>query len=81
VVAVGGENQNDSDNMVSEHLPMVLSSFFHIDNHNLLQPKGILDEDVELGQATNFSARPIGPKISQIEPVVGGGKNILPRAH
>ena len=49
MVAVAGEDQKRRDDVVGEHLPVVLSSLLNIDNHNLLQPKCVLDENVPFG--------------------------------
>lgn len=43
VVSVACEDQKGCDNVVREHLPMVLSPLLDIDNEYLLQPEGILD--------------------------------------
>ena len=46
VVAITGEYQARRDNVVGEHLPMVLPPLLNVDDHDLLQPECILDEDV-----------------------------------
>jgi hypothetical protein len=48
VITVTREYQRRRDDMVGEHLPMVLPSLLHVDDHDLLQPEGILNENVPL---------------------------------
>ena len=77
MVPVTCENEYSSHNVMGEHLPMILSPFFHVDDHDLLDPKSILNQDVKLCKPSDFSLRPIRPEISHIEPVIGGDKNVL----
>jgi hypothetical protein len=48
VVAVARGNQRRRDEMVAEHLPVVLSTVLNVDDHNLLQPKRPLGKHVPL---------------------------------
>ena len=63
--------------MVREHLPMVFSPFFDIDDHYLLEPEGVLGEDVPFSYSGDLSIGPIGPEILEIEPVVRAKENVL----
>ena len=48
VITVTGKYQHCCDNVVGEHLPMVFPSLFDVNHQDLLQPKGILHENVPL---------------------------------
>ncbi len=56
--------------MVREHLPVVFSPLFDVDDHDLLKPEGVLDENVPFPNPSDLSIGPIGPEILEIEPVV-----------
>lgn len=77
MVAVAGENQHGRDNVMCEHLPMILSPFLDVDDQDLLKPKCVLHKNVPFSKAPYFSIRPVGPELCQVEPVVGIDKNIL----
>ena len=77
MVAVAGENQHGRDNVMCEHLPVVLSPFLDVDDHDLLQPKCVLREDVPFTKPPYFSVWPVGPELFEVEQVVGVDKNIL----
>jgi hypothetical protein len=62
VVTIACEYQPGCDNMVREHLPIVLSSFLNIDGHDLLQPERILNQRVPLLQSSNLPIGPVGPE-------------------
>jgi hypothetical protein len=70
VVTVAREYQNGCDNVVREHLPIVLSPFLDIDNHHLLEPESILNQSVPLLQSSNLSIGPVCPELFHIKPVV-----------
>jgi len=77
VVPVACEDQKGRDNVVREHLPIVFSLLLDVDDHNLLEPKGVLDEGVPFPQPSHLSIGPIGPKILEIQPIIGVDKNVL----
>lgn len=60
-----------------EHLPVVLSPLLDIDNEYLLQPEGVLYQDVPFAYTGNLSIGPIGPEILEIEPVVRVDQYVL----
>ena len=66
VIAIGCRHEQTGNNVVGKHLPMVLSSIFHVDDDNLLEPESPLTENVEFRQAVNFSLRPAGPQLRHI---------------
>lgn len=78
MVSVAREDQKRSDNVVREHLPMVFSPLLDVDNEYLLQPEGVLDQNVPFSYPRDLSIRPIRPKILEIEQVVRVDHNVLP---
>ena len=78
VVSVTREDQKGCDNVVREHLPMVLSPLLNIDHEDLLQPEGVLDQNVPFPHPRDLSIRPIGPEILEIEQVVRVDQYVLP---
>ena len=77
MVTVTGEDQNCRNNVVNEHLHVILPLLLDMNNQNLLKPESVLNEDVPFAQASNFPIGPVRPKILKIEPVVGVRQNIL----
>ena len=61
MVAVAGKHESAGDDMMCEHLPMILASFFDIDNKDLLQPECKLGEVVPFEQTIHFPIRPVCP--------------------
>lgn len=52
--------------MVREHLPMILSAFLDVDNHNLLQPETELSQIVKLEQTGHGTCRETRPHCRQV---------------
>lgn len=52
--------------MVGEHLPMILSAFFNVDDHDLLQPEAELSQIVEFEEASHGACRESCPHCGQI---------------
>jgi hypothetical protein len=77
VISVASEKKDARDDMVCEHLPMIFSSLFDIDNHNLLEPKGELREYIPFQETLYLSIWPIGPDSFDVEPVIGIIHNVL----
>ena len=70
MIAITRKKQNASDDVMSEHLPVILPSLLNLDDHDLLQPESKLDQYVPFQGGNNVSCRPISPHISQVEEVV-----------
>lgn len=66
MVEVRGANERDGDEMVSEHLPMVLATLLDVNDKNLLYPESPLRQEVTLHETTEFPDRPPGPKLLHI---------------
>lgn len=78
-VSVGGENERDGDNVMREHLPVVLAAFLNVDNQDLLHPKAELSQHVPLHEAGNLAVGPLGPELGEVEVVGRGEVNVLSR--
>lgn len=77
MVAITGENQASGDNVMREHLPMIFPPLLNVDDHDLLEPKGVLSENVPFLQPAHLSIGPIGPEILEVKQVVRVNQNIL----
>lgn len=70
VVPIAREDQQGRDDVVREHLPVILPPCFNVDHHDLLQPECILRQDVPLAQAIHFPIWPVRPELPEVENVV-----------
>ena len=61
MVAIACEHQDACDEMMSEHLPMIFPALLDVDDKDLLEPKGELNEIVPLHQAFGFPIWPSRP--------------------
>lgn len=77
VVCVRGEQQAVGDDVVGEHLPVVLAPLLHMDDQELLHPKGPLREHVALDEALQLPVRVVGPQLVEAEEVLRGAINVL----
>jgi hypothetical protein len=57
VVAVAANQEQTCDDVVGEHLPMILSALFNVDDQDLLQPKAELSQIVELEKTSHGACR------------------------
>jgi len=48
---------------------VILPSLLHVDDKDLLQPKGPLSQHVALNQAGQFPLGPVSPELVEVEPV------------
>lgn len=71
MVSVAHKHESTGDDVVGEHLPVVLPALFDIDDEYLLEPEGELYEVVPFEQPVHLSVRPARPKLMEIEPVLG----------
>lgn len=53
VVAVAANQKQTCDDVVGEHLPMILSALLNVDDQNLLQPEAELSQVVQLEKASH----------------------------
>jgi hypothetical protein len=70
MISITRKHQGACNDMVREHLNVILSSIFYIHHEYLLQPKGKLHEVVPFGETVHFPVWPIDPEIVQVEPVI-----------
>jgi len=64
---------------MSEHLPVVLSPFFNVDDDNLLKPKGELSKVIPFVEARHGWLRKVLPHGWKIEEVGGRSVDVLVR--
>jgi hypothetical protein len=69
VVGIRGRDQYDGEEMVRQHLPVVLAALLDVDHNDLLQPESPLSQHVGLGEAVELSGRPVGPELSHVQVV------------
>ena len=77
VVSVRSNNQGNSDEVVRQHLPMVLATLFDVDNEDLLKPKGPLTQYIRFLDMRELSCRPIREHLSEIQKVFRCAVNVL----
>lgn len=77
VIAITRKDQHGRNNVVAEHMPVILSPFLDVYNENLLEPEGILNKYVPLAKTWNFSIWPICPEVLEIVPVIGLCEKVL----
>ncbi len=70
VVCVRGEQKAVGDDVVGEHLPVVLAPLLHMDDQELLHPKGPLREHVALDEALQLPVGVVGPQLVEAEEVL-----------
>lgn len=71
MVTIGRKYKGTGDDMVGEHLHVVLPPLLNVDDDNLLEPETELDQIVPLGETGHLASRPVPPQSSEVEPVVG----------
>lgn len=77
VVSVGSNNQCDGNEVMGQHLPVILAAFLDVNDEDLLEPESKLHEDVSLVQASKFSVGPARPELLHVQPVRGSVVNVL----
>lgn len=77
VVGVRGHDQSDGDEVVRQHLPVILSLLLNVDDVDLLDPESQLCEIIKLHSAANLSAGPVCPELGHVEKVGGGVPDVL----
>lgn len=69
MVRVRGYDQSDGDEVVRQHLPVILSLLLNVDDIDLLYPEGQLREEIKLHSPSNLSAGPVCPELRHVEKV------------
>lgn len=77
MVPVAGEDQHGRDDVVREHLPVVLPPGLDIDDHDLLEPECVLYQRVPLSQPLDFPIGPVRPEFFEVEHVVRVHQQVL----
>lgn len=68
VVSIGEEQQGCREDVVCEHLRVVLALLLNVNNKDLLNPETPLDEIVPLEHALDFPEWPALPDSVQVKP-------------
>lgn len=58
-------DQSDGDEMMSQHLVVILSPGLEVEDEELVEPEPELDEVVKLGQRAQGSMRVVVPEVSR----------------
>ena len=69
MVTICRKYQNSRNYVMGEHLHVVLSSCFNMDNQQLLHPESVLYQNIGFQRESHLSIRPIRPEPLEIEPV------------
>lgn len=77
MVSVACEHENAGDDMVGEHLPVILPPLLDVDNNDLLYPEGELYQVIPFEQAIHFTIGPISPQLACVKPVFGAVHYVL----
>lgn len=77
VVGVAGKDESGSNDVVSEHLPMVLTALFNVNDNHLLQPESPLAKKVGLHDSIELAVGPISPEVLHAHVVRRGAVNVL----
>lgn len=70
-VYVGARDECDSDDVVREHLPVIRSTCFNVEDKELLDVKGARGEIVEFEQGFQAELRIVGPVLDRVQRPVG----------
>jgi hypothetical protein len=79
VVDVAEHEQGARDDVVDQHLDVVLAPLLDVDDEDLLHPEGRLEEVVELHLGRHHARRVVGEELAKVHPVVGVVEEVLRR--
>lgn len=68
-IVVTPGNKRDRDEVMGEHLIVVLSAVFHVDNKDLLYPESPLRQYVAFHEPVEFPIWPASPELLHVEKV------------
>lgn len=77
MVGIRGYDQSDCDDVVRQHLPVILSLLLNVDDIDLLDPESQLREEIKLHGPGNLTAGPVCPELGHVEKVRGGVPDVL----
>lgn len=69
MVGVGCGNEADGEEVVSQHLPVVLAALLNVNDEHLLQPESPLRQHVGLHDSIDLSNGPVHPELLQVQVV------------
>lgn len=79
VVGVASKDKSGGDDVVSEHLPMILAALFNVNDNHLLEPESPLAQEVGLHDSIELAVGPVGPQILHVHVVRRSAVNVLYR--
>lgn len=77
VIPIREEQQRRREDVVHEHLSIILALLLDVDDQDLLDVEGPLEKIVELEDAFNLSQRPAVPDAVEVEPEFGVVYDVL----
>lgn len=77
VVPVRCDNQNNGNEVMAQHLPVVLAALLDVDHEHLLEPETQLGENVELEKPAELAVGPGCPKVLEVQPCWRGVVKVL----
>lgn len=77
MIPITGKYQHSCDDMMREHLPVILPPLLDIYHQDLLEPKCVLYQCVPFLQTSNLTVGPVRPEFLEIEPVIRSGQDVL----
>lgn len=76
-VSIRQSHEGGREQMVGQHLRIILALFLNVDDKNLLDPEAPLDEVVPFEEAVSLSERPTFPDAVKVEPELGVIHDVL----
>ena len=70
VEAIAAHKKHAREDVMSEHLPVVLATLLNVHNEQLLHPKAELHKVVPFHEAVHAACWEVGPHCSKVEPVL-----------
>lgn len=77
MVSIASEDQSGSDNVMSKHLPVVLTALLNVNDNHLLQPESPLAEKVRLHDSIKLAVGPVSPEVLHAHVVRRGAVDVL----
>lgn len=71
VVAIRQEQKHCCEDVVGEHLRIILALLLNVHDNDLLNPEAPLDEVIPLKDAFHFSKGPACPETVEVQPILG----------
>ncbi len=76
-MAVTRRHERAGDDVMGQHLMIVLAPLLDVDGEDLLQPKGELNKVISFQEAVHLPIGPCGPHLAKVHPIVRLGEDVL----